>query len=231
MGKSQQQMIENRLVDIPVGDVWLEGSLALPANAAGMVVFVHGSGSSRHSPRNQFVAEKLREGRLGTLLFDLFTQEEGEMDMRTGQLRFDIGLLAQRTITAIDWLEKQDFAEGLKMGLFGASTGAAAALIAAAERPEKIFAVVSRGGRPDMADIALARVHAPTLLIVGGEDRPVIEMNQEAFERLPPNLDKVLRIVPGATHLFSEPGTLEEVAEMAREWFTAYLSAGRQSSS
>ncbi len=225
MDRHQRQAIEDRLVQIPLGHVRLEGSLNVPENAEGIVVFVHGSGSSRHSPRNQFVAAQLRQGLLGTLLFDLLTSEEEEIDMRTGRLRFDIDLLAQRTVATVDWLSKQDYAGGLEIGLFGSSTGAAAALIAAAERPDKIAAVVSRGGRPDMAEAFLDRVEAPTLLIVGGQDLPVIEMNQGAFEQLPPDLNKELRIVPGATHLFSEPGTLEQVAKMAQEWFTEHLTS------
>ncbi len=225
MDRKQDQAIEDRLVQIPLGHVQLEGSLNVPEDAEGIVVFVHGSGSSRHSPRNQFVAKQLRQGPLGTLLFDLLTSEEEEIDMRTGRLRFDIGLLAERTIAAVEWLSKQDFAEGLETGLFGASTGAAAALITAAERPDRITAVVSRGGRPDMAEGFLQRVQAPTLLIVGGQDSPVIEMNQEAFEQMSPDLEKEFRIVPGATHLFSEPGALEQVAEMAQEWFTEHLTS------
>ncbi len=224
MDNNQRQAIENRLVRIPIGNIQLEGNLNIPPDAEGIIVFVHGSGSSRHSPRNQFVATQLREGPLGTLLFDLLTQEEEEIDMRTGRLRFDINLLAHRTISAVDWLVKQPFAAGLVVGLFGASTGAAAALIAAAERPDRVGAVVSRGGRPDMAEDFLPRVQAPTLLIVGGNDSPVIEMNQDAFERMSPRLDKEFRIIPGATHLFSEPGTLEEVAEMAEEWFVEHLT-------
>ncbi len=228
MDKNQRQAIENRLVHIPIGHIQLEGNLNVPEEAEGIVVFVHGSGSSRHSPRNQYVAEQLRKGPLGTLLFDLLTMEEEEIDMRTGRLRFDINLLAHRTIAAVDWLDQQEFVNGLALGLFGASTGAAAALITAAERPDQISAVVSRGGRPDMAEDYLVRVSAPTLFIVGGQDSPVIEMNQDAFERMSPDLDKEFRIVPGATHLFSEPGTLAEVAEIAEEWFIAHLAPGWQ---
>ncbi len=228
MDRNQREAIENRLVHIPIGHISLEGNLDIPENAEGIVVFVHGSGSSRHSPRNQFVAQQLRKGPLGTLLFDLLTEEEEEIDMRTARLRFDINLLAQRTIAAVDWLSAQEFTEGLAFGLFGASTGAAAALTTAAERADLIDAVVSRGGRPDMAAEYLPRVEAPTLLIVGGQDSPVIEMNQDAFERLPADLDKEFRIVPGATHLFSEPGALEEVAQMAEEWFVEHLTKGRE---
>lgn len=203
----------------------LEGSLVIPDGAAGIVVFVHGSGSSRHSPRNQAVARELQQGALGTLLFDLLTAEEEAVDRVTRQLRFDIDLLARRTIGAIDWLTGQPRAHGLGLGVFGASTGAAAALIAAAERPVQVRAVVSRGGRPDMAAAALPRVQTPTLLIVGELDAPVIEMNRAAMRRMDTNLPVELRIVPGATHLFEEPGALELVSELARDWFRRHLSA------
>jgi len=203
------------------GAVGLEGSLAVPEGAAGIVVFAHGSGSSRHSPRNRFVAAALREGRLATLLLDLLTSGEESIDFETGHLRFDIDLLAGRLVAATDWLEERPATRGLSVGYFGASTGAGAALVAAAQRPDRIAAVVSRGGRPDLAGTALAHVAAPTLLIVGGDDPQVIDLNRQAMRDL--RCDKRLEIVPGASHLFEEPGTLEKVAELARAWFTRYL--------
>jgi dienelactone hydrolase len=201
--------------------VELEGDVAVPAGAEGLVLFAHGSGSSRHSPRNQFVARMLREAGLGTLLFDLLTADEEEVDVRTAHLRFDIGLLARRLIGATRWVECQDEISHLRVGYFGSSTGGAAALVAAAERGDAIGAVVSRGGRPDLAANALARVVSPTLLIVGGEDDVVIELNEQAFSQI--HCEKAMRIIPGATHLFSEPGALEQVADLAAEWFRAYL--------
>jgi pimeloyl-ACP methyl ester carboxylesterase len=201
----------------------LEGDLIIPAGAQGVVLFAHGSGSSRHSPRNQFVARTIREVGVGTLLFDLLRKEEEAIDMRTRQLRFDIGLLAQRLIDATYWI-KGDL-DYLQVGYFGSSTGGGAALVAAAELGENVGAVVSRGGRPDLAGEALPRVKSPTLLIVGGLDYPVIEMNREAYARL--RCEKELKIVPGATHLFEEPGTLEEVARLAAEWFQKHLHRER----
>lgn len=206
---------------VSAGEVVLEGSLEVPEGAQGVVLFAHGSGSSRHSPRNRFVAKELQGGGLGTLLIDLLTPEEEAIDLRTRELRFDIEGLARRLVGAVDWLGGHPDTAGLGVGLFGASTGAGAALVAAAERPE-VGAVVSRGGRPDLAGAALTRVRAPTLLIVGGFDKPVIELNRQAFERLPETRD--LQIVPGASHLFEEPGTLDEVARLARTWFTRHLS-------
>jgi pimeloyl-ACP methyl ester carboxylesterase len=187
------------------------------------VVFVHGSGSSRHSPRNQFVAQILQEGGLATLLFDLLTPYEEETDLRTRHLRFDIDMLARRTAGVLEWLDLQPFAYELKRGLFGSSTGAAAALIAAAELPDKVGAVVSRGGRPDLAGPALPKVQAPTLLIVGANDETVIELNEEALDQMQTGLDKKLMIVPGASHLFEEEGTLEYAACLARDWFQTHL--------
>jgi dienelactone hydrolase len=213
-------------VTVNAGGVALEGSIALPEKAAGIVVFVHGSGSSRLSPRNRLVAQFLNQGRLGTLLFDLLTAQEAEIDERTGELRFDIDLLGRRLIGALDWLAARPEARGLPVGLFGASTGAAAALVAAAERPDQVAAVVSRGGRPDLAMEALPRVRAPTLLIVGGLDGPVIGMNQQAAAQL--TVEHRLEIVPGATHLFEEPGKLEEVAHLARDWFQQHLGAAER---
>lgn len=201
--------------------VTLEGDLTLPADARGVVLFAHGSGSSRHSPRNRYVARVLREAGLGTLLIDLLTREEEQAEARTGHLRFDIPMLARRLDTAIEWLRNDEGTRALPVGLFGASTGGGAALVAAAARPEAVRAVVSRGGRPDLAGPALALVGAPTLLIVGERDHPVIAMNRDALAQL--QSEKRLEIVPGATHLFEEPGTLEQVARLAAGWFARYL--------
>src|SRR6266540_5112984 len=196
-------------VTVPVGDAELDGDLVVPERVTGIVLFAHGSGSGRRSPRNRQVAAALGEARIGTLLVDLLTQDEERIDRVTGEHRFDIDLLARRVIAAVDWLARGPAAH-LAIGLFGASTGAAAALVAAAARPEEVAAVVSRGGRPDLAGPALPRVQAPTLLIVGAEDHAVIQMNEEALAEL--RCPKQLVLVPGATHLFEEPGTLEEVA-------------------
>jgi len=208
-------------VMVNLKDASLPGSLVVPAHAPGIVAFAHGSGSSRFSPRNRFVAEFLNQGGLATLLFDLLTAEEHRVDEWTRELRFDIDLLTKRLIGAVDWLEARDEVADLPVGLFGASTGAAAALRAAAERPDRVAAVVSRGGRPDLAMPTLPQVRAPTLLIVGGDDEPVIGMNQKAAARLA--CEHRVDIVPGATHLFEEPGKLEEVARLAREWFVRHL--------
>jgi putative phosphoribosyl transferase len=215
---------ENRYVEILSTGVRLEGILSIPEEPKGLVVFVHGSGSSRHSPRNQYVAQLLQEGGLATLLFDLLTAYEEEIDLRTRHLRFDIDLLARRTAGVLEWLDLQPYADELRKGLFGSSTGAAAALIAAAEIPEKVDAVVSRGGRPDLAGPALPKVHAPTLLIVGGNDEVVIDLNEQALAQMQPGAEKKLTIIPGASHLFEEPGTLEYAARLAREWFEEHLS-------
>ena len=209
-----------REVRIPAGDVILEGDLAIPEGGGGVVLFAHGTGSGRHSPRNRLVAEVLRGAGLATLLLDLLTEEEERADQLTGHLRFDIGLLASRLAAARGWLGGQPDTETLQVGYFGASTGAGAALVAAAEQP--VGAVVSRGGRPDLAGDALERVTAPTLLIVGSLDAPVLDMNREALDRL--RSQKELRVVEGASHLFEEPGTLEEVAALAREWFRSHLA-------
>ncbi len=219
------QTIEERTVDVRLGNFALEGNLALPRGADGLVLFAHGSGSSRHSPRNRFVAEVLREGGLGTLLLDLLTPAEEAIDRRSLQYRFDIRLLTERLIGATDWLAVFPETRALRLGYFGASTGAAAALMAAAERAGEVSAVVSRGGRPDLAGPALARVLAPTLLIVGGEDLPVIDLNREAQRQL--HGENRLDVIPGATHLFEEPGALEAVAMRAREWFEHHLSGHR----
>jgi putative phosphoribosyl transferase len=212
----------NTLVRVEVGSVALEGNLQIPPQAAGLALFAHGSGSSRHSPRNRFVAQALQEQNLATLLIDLLAAEEEAADAYTGEWRFNIELLAERLVGAIDWLSGQPATKSMAIGLFGASTGAGAALAAAAVRPERVKAVVSRGGRPDLAGKALSRVRAPTLLIVGGHDTPVIALNQQALARLAAP-EKRLVIVPGATHLFEESGTLEEVARLAGEWFSRHL--------
>jgi putative phosphoribosyl transferase len=204
-----------------VARVTLEGTLAIPPDARGAVLFAHGSGSSRHSPRNRFVAEALREGGLATLLVDLLTAEEEAVDARTRHLRFDIGLLAERLVGAIDWLGQRAETRDLRVGLFGASTGGGAALVAAAERPDRVGAVVSRGGRPDLAGDALPRVRAPTLLIIGEWDEQVIDLNERARDQMRSEVQ--LEIVPRATHLFEEPGALEEVARLARAWFVRHL--------
>ncbi|RMF25329.1 MAG: alpha/beta hydrolase [Cyanobacteria bacterium J083] len=213
---------QESLVLVKAGSVSLEGNLTIPQGAKGIVLFAHGSGSSRHSPRNRYVARVLQAAGLATLLIDLLTAEEEIIDMRTRHLRFDIDLLAKRLVGATDWLQQNPSTENLRIGYFGASTGAAAALVAAAERPEVVSAIVSRGGRPDLAGAALPRVKAPTLLIVGGYDYPVIEMNQSALAQL--RTEKQLVIVPRATHLFEEPGALEQVARLATQWFERYLN-------
>lgn len=216
-GTPQQQ----REVNIPIGDADLEGILALPVDSIGLVIFAHGSGSSRFSSRNRYVAQVLNQARLATLLFDLLTAEENEVDMITRHLRFDIPLLARRLTEVVDWAASQNETRGFRIGLFGASTGAAAALITAADRPDTVRAVVSRGGRPDLAGIALSRVRSPTLLIVGGEDEVVIDLNRQAAAAL--QTEHSVEIVPGATHLFEEPGTLEQAAALARDWFLRHL--------
>lgn len=215
---------ENRYVQILSTGVRLEGIVSIPENARGFVVFIHGSGSSRHSPRNQYVAQTLQEGGLATLLFDLLTPYEEESDLQTRYLRFDVELLARRSAGVLEWLDLQPYAYGLRRGLFGSSTGAAAALMAAAELPEMVQAVVSRGGRPDLAGRALSQVEAPTLLIVGGNDDVVIDLNQQALAQMQPWTETKLTVVPGASHLFEEPGTLEYAARLAREWFQTHLS-------
>lgn len=211
-----------RDVFISVGSATLSGELIIPAKAEGIVLFAHGSGSSRHSPRNQFVARLIREAGVGTLLFDLLTPQEESVDVYTAHLRFDIPLLARRLVAATEWLGTDNPTKQLAVGYFGASTGGGAALVAAAELGARIGAVVSRGGRPDLAGKALPFVIAPTLLIVGGRDYPVIKMNEEALAQL--RCEKRLEIVPGATHLFEEPGTLEGVARLAADWFVRHLA-------
>ena len=208
-------------VRIPAGEAMLEGTIHLPTNASGIVLFAHGSGSSRYSPRNQYVAQVIRAAGIGTLLFDLLTPEEEVIDLRTHSLRFDIQLLAERLEDATVWVAHADETRHVCIGYFGASTGGGAALVAAARLGETIGAVVSRGGRPDLAGAALARVLAPTLLIVGGHDDAVIQLNEAAYVQL--QCEKALQIVPDATHLFEEPGALEEVARRATEWFQQHL--------
>lgn len=218
----------NRNVIIPIpnsANGRLQGELRIPANGAGVVLFAHGSGSSRHSPRNQHVARVIREAGLGTLLFDLLTRDEEAEDDVTVALRFDIGFLADRLIAATEWLKGQPAVEGQRLGYFGSSTGGAAALVAAARLPRQINAVVSRGGRPDLAGAALPMVQSPTLLIVGGFDREVLALNEAAFARL--QCEKELRIIPRATHLFEEPGALEEVARLAADWFRRHLQPAK----
>jgi putative phosphoribosyl transferase len=208
-------------VQIPANSIQLEGELKVPSSATGIVLFAHGSGSSRHSPRNQYVASVIRNAGVGTLLFDLLTREEEAIDIQTRHLRFDIDLLARRLVDATNWIKQEPTLRHLRVGYFGSSTGGGAALVAAAMVGEEIGAVVSRGGRPDLAGEALQRVKSPTLLIVGGYDEQVIEMNEEAYAQL--RCQKELEIVPGATHLFEEPGTLEEVAHLAAQWFQKHL--------
>jgi len=214
-------LLEEGLVQVGIDSIALDGNLLVPSGATGIVLFAHGSGSSRFSSRNRYVASTLREGNLGTLLIDLLTPQEETRDNVTAEHRFDIGMLADRLIGTVEWLRAQPELREKKIGLFGASTGGGAALVAAAAKPKLIQAVVSRGGRPDLAGAALPRVEAPTLLIVGGDDVPVIAMNRQAYDQL--RCERRLEIVPGATHLFEEPGTLESVADLAREWFTHYL--------
>jgi putative phosphoribosyl transferase len=222
MNHAIHEVSGEQLVRVAAGPVTLEGNLGIPDGARGVVLFAHGSGSSRHSPRNRYVAQQLREAGLATLLVDLLTEEEEAVDQYTAHLRFDIGLLAGRLVRATDWLIQDHRTAGLPLGYFGASTGGGAALVAAAQRPDQVGAVVSRGGRPDLAGAALPAVRAPTLLIVGGDDRPVIELNEMAFGPLGTPVKKLV-IVPGASHLFEEPGKLEEVARLAADWFTLYL--------
>jgi pimeloyl-ACP methyl ester carboxylesterase len=221
MNNPLAQTVEEQLVQVPAGSVTLEGNLTVPEESRAIVLFAHGSGSSRHSPRNRYVARVLNEAKLATLLIDLLTLHEEVVDARTAQLRFDIDLLAERLVDATDWLTQFPDTKHLRIGYFGASTGAAAALAAAAVRPDAVRAIVSRGGRPDLAGTALTRVQAPTLLIVGEHDDQVVQLNRQALAQL--RCEKRLVIVPGATHLFEEPGALDEVARLARDWFQRHL--------
>lgn len=212
---------DESVVTIPSGKVAINGNLKIPAQARGIVLFAHGSGSSRFSPRNTKVAREINASSIATLLIDLLTEEEEAEDMYTGEYRFNIDLLAQRLVDATAWTKKNLNTKDLVVGYFGASTGAAAALIAAAQLPQHVKAVVSRGGRPDLAGTVLPNVKAPTLLIVGGDDLEVLELNKEALAEL--SSEKKLTVVPGATHLFEEPGKLEQVAKLAIEWFSEHL--------
>lgn len=214
-------MVEPAAVHIQAGRTLIEGDLTIPLTAGGLVVFAHGSGSSRFSRRNRYVAQVLQSGGFATLLLDLLTREEEAIDERTREYRFDVDRLGQRVVAAIDWMAGDSKLAPLPVASFGASTGAAAALIAAAERPEMVRAVISRGGRPDLAGYALPKVQAPTLLIVGGADEPVIELNRAAMRRMKAPVQ--LEIVPGATHLFEEPGALELVSQLALKWCTKHL--------
>jgi putative phosphoribosyl transferase len=213
---------EENVVRVPVDGDFIEGNLRVPSDAKGIVLFAHGSGSSRFSPRNQYVANVLNNAEIATLLIDLLTEDEEKVDVRTRQFRFDIGLLTERLISAAEWLKNNPRTQKLKLGVFGSSTGAAAALNAAAKLPEDVVAVVSRGGRPDLAMENLAEVRAPSLFIVGGRDVVVINLNKKAMAEV--SAEKKLEIVAGATHLFEEPGRLEEVARLATEWFLKYLN-------
>ena len=215
---------ENRYVQMLSTGVRLEGILSIPQDAKGIVLFVHGSGSSRQSPRNQYVAQTLQEAGLATLLFDLLTPDEEQVDLRTRHMRFDVNMLARRTAGAIEWLDLEPYVREFNIGLFGSSTGAAAALMAAAELPDKVEAIVSRGGRPDLAEESLSNVQAPTLLIVGSLDELVIELNEKALKQMQGGAEKKLVIVPGASHLFEEPGALEQAARLASDWFQGHLS-------
>jgi dienelactone hydrolase len=210
-------------VYIQAGRAVLSGNLTIPENATGLVLFAHGSGSSRHSPRNQFVAHTLNDGGLATLLFDLLTPDEEATDMYTREHRFNIGLLAERLVHAARWAKQQEQTRNLRIGYFGSSTGGGGALVAAAEIPQDVGAIVSRGGRPDLAGDALPKVQAPTLLIIGGNDDIVIELNEMARDQM--RCEVKLEIVPGATHLFEEPGALEKVAKLASDWFVHHLGA------
>jgi dienelactone hydrolase len=209
-------------VHISAGRATLAGNLNIPVSATALVLFAHGSGSSRHSPRNQFVARTLNDTGLATLLFDLLTPEEELVDTRTAELRFDIDLLAKRLVHATKWAKRQEQTRDLRIGYFGSSTGGGAALVAAAQLPNDVDAVVSRGGRPDLAGAALPKVQAPTLLIVGGQDDVVIELNERARDQM--RCKVKLEIIPGATHLFEEPGALEQVAKLASDWFLLHAA-------
>ena len=223
MSRATERHASERSVRIPAGGEILDGDLTIPLDAQGIVIFAHGSGSSRHSSRNRYVAGVLNDSGLATLLMDLLTMREEALDLRTAELRFDIPFLAGRVLHATDFVQQSAGTQHLPIGYFGASTGAGAALIAAAQRPRDVHAVVSRGGRPDLAGEYLPQVEAPTLLIVGARDRAVIEMNQDALRQMHAQVE--LQIVPGATHLFEEPGTLEHAARLARGWFETHLRA------
>lgn len=223
--KSALAQIGRKALKVRAGKVHLAADLALPQEACGIVLFAHGSGSSRHSPRNRYVADVLNRGAIGSILIDLLTEDEEQLDVQTAQLRFDIELLTARLTAITDWIGEERDLKSLRLGYFGASTGAAAALAAAAARPETVHAVVSRGGRPDLAGVALRHVHSPCLFIVGSDDTVVLDLNRDAMASLPRDTKRRLEIIPGATHLFEEPGALERVAELARDWFRLHLSA------
>lgn len=221
----KEKELTEKKVEIPIGQVVLNGDLIVPKNAEGLAIFAHGSGSSRHSPRNRYVARVIQEAGVGTLLFDLLTRAEEDSEMATGHLRFNIPFLAGRLNEVAAWTAQQPEIGKLRIGYFGSSTGGGAALVAAAEIPERVGAVVSRGGRPDLAAESLPEVKAPTLLIVGGRDVDVLKLNEDALARL--NCEKELQVVPGASHLFEEAGTLEQVAQLAAAWFARHLSVKR----
>ncbi len=221
MDRPSKWELEASLVQVAAGSVTLEGNLSIPVAAPGVVLFAHGSGSSRHSPRNRYVADTLQAAGMATLLLDLLTPKEEVLDIRTRQFRFNISLLAERLVATTDWLMQNPMTRDLKIGYFGASTGAGAALVAAAARPNAVYTVVSRGGRPDLAGASLPQVQAPTLLIVGENDPFVMQLNQQALAQL--RVEKQLEIIPGATHLFEEPGALSEVARLASLWFQRYF--------
>jgi dienelactone hydrolase len=224
--RNQTGEVDRVAIRVPAGRVDLAADLSLPPDATGLVLFAHGSGSSRHSPRNRHVADVLNRGTIGTILIDLLTEDEESIDLQTAALRFDIGLLVGRLTAITGWIGRQKNLSHFGLGYFGASTGAAAALGAAAGRPDVVQAVVSRGGRPDLAGSALSRVLAPCLFIVGGDD-PVVEgLNREAMAQLPRTTERRLEIIPGATHLFEEPGALDRVAQLASAWFQQHLRAG-----
>jgi putative phosphoribosyl transferase len=218
--------LKSRLIYLPVGRDEIQGDLQIPEKSKALIVFAHGSGSSRNSPRNRYVADLLNEAGMATLLIDLLTPSEELVDFQTGKLRFDIDLLSERLLTITHWLRGQSATEHLRIGYFGASTGAAAALVAAAKDADNVEAIVSRGGRPDMAGAWLMKVHAPTLLIVGGNDRVVIELNDQASAEM--KTEHRLEIVPNAGHLFEEPGALEKVAALAQDWFEEHLILSNQ---
>jgi len=216
--------MEQVAANIPLGGIELAADISLPARAKGLVLFAHGSGSSRHSPRNRHVADVLHRGGIGTVLIDLLTGEEEAIDVQTAELRFDIPLLGHRVAAITDWICREPVLKNLGLGYFGASTGAAAALVAAAERPNAVKAVVSRGGRPDLAGASLKNVLVPTLFIVGGDDLVVLDLNYSALAQLPRHTKHKLEIIPGASHLFEEPGTLDRAAALARDWFCEHLA-------
>lgn len=215
--------MEQLVTAVSVGRIELAADIALPEHPLGLVLFAHGSGSGRQSPRNRHVAEVLQRGSIGTILIDLLTEEEQSVDVQTSELRFNIGMLGRRLAAITDWIGRQPTLQDLGLGYFGASTGAAAALDAAADRPGAVRAVVSRGGRPDLANASLLHVHAPTLFIVGGEDTVVLDLNRWAMAQLPRQTTHKLEIIPDATHLFEEPGALDQVAALAHDWFGEYL--------